>query len=168
MRRKATDHQYYLKNRERLLLKARGYYEENSETIKERTRQWYQNHKDEPGFKKVTSEYAHKYYLKHRGEKLLYHKERWLKHRMILINYFGGKCERCGFSDYRALQIDHINGGGSREMRNLVILKAPLRYLERIKKNRGEYQLLCANCNWIKKYENKETAKKRIHPQSKS
>src|SRR5438094_515100 len=25
---------------------------------------------------------------------------------------FGGKCVRCGFSDKRALQIDHVNGDG--------------------------------------------------------
>ena len=27
---------------------------------------------------------------------------------------------------------------------------------ESIKNNYNKYQLLCANCNWIKRYENKE------------
>ena len=30
------------------------------------------------------------------------------------------------------------------------------RYLEIVKDSSRKYQLLCANCNWIKAYENKE------------
>jgi hypothetical protein len=34
-----------------------------------------------------------------------------------IIAYLGGKCIKCGFSDERALQIDHTNGGGSKDVR---------------------------------------------------
>ena len=32
-------------------------------------------------------------------------------YRELFFKEFGNKCCRCGFSDKRALQIDHINGG---------------------------------------------------------
>ncbi len=68
----------------------------------------------------------------------------------------GVKCVRCNFSDPRALQIDHIYGGGRKEIKKF---KDNKKYLEHIKTNLENYQILCANCNWIKRYENKETKK---------
>ena len=75
------------------------------------------------------------------------------KARQRAIAALGGKCVHCGFDDWRALQIDHVNGGGCREEKQIGghgIIRKVLR---------GEtegYQLLCANCNWIKFYEKKE------------
>lgn len=81
-----------------------------------------------------------------------YQRDRILKQRLKVLARLGNKCVRCGFSDIRALQIDHIEGGGSEEIRKYTsqIYK---RYLER---NCEGLQLLCANCNWIKKFENNE------------
>jgi len=76
------------------------------------------------------------------------------KNRQKAIELLGGICTRCGFSDPRALQIDHIKGGGGKE-----ILAHSSDYIAR-RICRGEsedYQLLCANCNWIKRVENNET-----------
>jgi hypothetical protein len=62
-------------------------------------------------------------------------------------------------TDPRALQIDHVHGGGSgkrtREHRgpNETYYN---HILKEIKAGSRDYQLLCANCNWIKRYENKE------------
>lgn len=78
------------------------------------------------------------------------------KKRRELIQEMGGECIKCGFDDWRALQIDHINGGGTNDnkiMRNF----SPLKRLKEIIKNKDIiYQLLCANCNWIKRYEQRE------------
>jgi hypothetical protein len=52
-------------------------------------------------------------------------------------------------------QVDHINGGGNKEKGNITRTYW-LVVLEEIPKYPNKYQLLCANCNWIKKYENKE------------
>lgn len=74
----------------------------------------------------------------------------------------GSICVKCGFTDIRALQIDHIFGGGYTERK--LYPTNPKKYysdiLKSIKRNEGKYQLLCANCNWIKRYENNETRKK--------
>jgi len=45
------------------------------------------------------------------------------------------------------------NGGGNKE-RDLS--KFHTAYLNKVKKNPNTYQILCANCNWIKRYKDKE------------
>lgn len=78
----------------------------------------------------------------------------WRQLRIEALGKLGNKCVKCGFSDIRALQIDHINGGGCYDMRN-----RSRKNLYRFILNNdvtGIFQLLCANCNWIKRYENDE------------
>lgn len=65
----------------------------------------------------------------------------------------GDKCMRCGFNDKRALQIDHINGGGKKQIRSMTWVN----YYKFVIKNPTLFQTLCANCNWIKRAENNET-----------
>jgi hypothetical protein len=76
------------------------------------------------------------------------------KLRQQIVAALGGKCQRCGFDDWRALQVDHINGGGTRHRGSYVSMH---RYYKDIlasaQAQSGEYQLLCANCNQIKRYE---------------
>lgn len=82
---------------------------------------------------------------------------RRVAHRKQIFRLLGGEqCSKCGFDDYRALQIDHKNGGGLKEFReNPTLLKAK-KYLEHIQIHQSDYQVLCANCNWIKRFENSE------------
>lgn len=72
-----------------------------------------------------------------------------------LYRQLGGVCCRCGFEDPRALQIDHIYGGGNREdpHRDTAYYR---RVLRSVRVEAGRYQLLCANCNWIKVHQNGE------------
>ena len=78
----------------------------------------------------------------------------------VLTHYGNGKaaCIRCGFDDARALQIDHVFGGGAKEIRAHG-QGGTGQYL-RLKKAGFPpgYQTLCANCNWIKADENQERA----------
>ena len=79
--------------------------------------------------------------------------------REVVIGLLGSKCARCGFDDPRALQIDHVNGGGTKEIRKI----GTYGIMRRIRDNGAEgYQLLCANCNWIKRVENREVRKRRF------
>lgn len=69
------------------------------------------------------------------------------KLRQRILDHFGGRCQTCGFDDPRALQVDHVNGGGSIERR----VTSPLRMAGKILADDGStYQLLCANCHAIK------------------
>lgn len=79
------------------------------------------------------------------------------KKKAEIFEALGGKCVRCGFSDIRALQIDHIHGGGRNEIQRM---GWPAYYKKVLDASEG-YQLLCANCNWIKRSERKESAKGR-------
>lgn len=76
--------------------------------------------------------------------------------RLAIFALLGNKCIRCNFSDTRALQIDHINGGGAKE-RKSITGNYHKYVLQKIINGDTSYQLLCANCNWIKKYENNES-----------
>lgn len=74
--------------------------------------------------------------------------------RKEILSLLGNKC-KCGFSDPRALAIDHINGGGTTERKT--IGGGYYSYLlKKIKSGSQDYQILCFNCNQIKKVENKE------------
>jgi hypothetical protein len=97
------------------------------------------------------------------------HREIQRKHRYtiraeILALISGGAvaCKHCGFSDWRALQIDHVNGGGMYDrdtlagLTNLWTFRRKLRDPEYLIAARLKYQILCANCNWIKRHEKKE------------
>lgn len=70
--------------------------------------------------------------------------------RRRLIEALGGRCVQCGFSDWRALQVDHVNGDGRKDPHRYGSRYA---YSKIVLANRDRYQLLCANCNWIKRYE---------------
>jgi len=102
--------------------------------------------------------------MKFIGREKEYRREWWAKQenqqryrhakRAKVIAFLGNKCCRCGFTDPRALQIDHVNGGGTQQRRQLgdswKILDLVLKGIG------GPYQLLCANCNWIKRAEERE------------
>ena len=78
-------------------------------------------------------------------------RERMLK---TIHGFFGNVCQYCGFSDQRALQLDHISGNGSSD--RMTIYQKYHLIQERPVDARTKFQLLCANCNWIKRVVNHE------------
>lgn len=79
--------------------------------------------------------------------------------RADAIEKYGGKCASCGFSDWRALHFDHVNGGGAAERRLAAGSKQS--YLRLILNDiAGKFQLLCSNCNMIKRCEKNEHVSK--------
>ena len=72
----------------------------------------------------------------------------------------GGKCSwegGCDWVDPRALQIDHKHGGGGREIKQLGGTYAIyLKIIALGSEAQKDYQILCANHNWVKRHENKE------------
>ena len=91
--------------------------------------------------------------------------------RLQVIDYLGGRCSNSdckwinddgtiGCIDIRCLQIDHVNSNGA-ELRKRGEDITHFAYHNKILKTVPgvEYQLLCANCNWIKRSVNGETAK---------
>lgn len=74
--------------------------------------------------------------------------------REKIFTALGDKCIKCGFNDKRALHVDHVKGTGSYERKKYSGLNLYYYILKNIES--GDYQILCANCNYIKKIENKE------------
>lgn len=81
------------------------------------------------------------------------------KCREKLFEILGRVCKQCGFADTRALQVDHIYGDGAYERKHKM---GHSRYslLKRVRENPERHQMLCANCNWIKRIENNEQGRR--------
>ena len=75
--------------------------------------------------------------------------------RVNILMLLGGACSKCGMDDLRCLQIDHVNGGGCHD-RQVNTYKASSMARAWHGAMAGKYQVLCANCNWIKRFENDE------------
>ena len=137
---------YYLKNCEKRKESVYKYRRKNKEKVKEGWKMWYLKNKVKFAEKNKKYRETHpEYFHNHRT-----------KHRMEIISILGIMCANCGFDDIRALQVDHVNGGGSIHRRNS---KSSIYYkeiLEEIKSGSKKYQILCANCNQIKKYTHRE------------
>ena len=137
--------QYYLRNKIKILAK---------------NRIWNYTHK------KRCVELARKRYLNIESKKPIeIRAARMRAKRQKLIVGLGGKCVRCGFNDYRALHVDHINGDGYSERANKNGYWGSLsaKSIEETIAGKGiKYQLLCANCNCIKRSENNEHRKPSI------
>jgi hypothetical protein len=95
-------------------------------------------------------------YIKYKDWYAKYGYKKENEKRLELLDILGGRCIKCNIDDWRVLQVDHINGGGNAERRSL---KSPHAYRKVILGNIEKYQLLCANCNWIKRYEENELRK---------
>ena len=104
--------------------------------------------------------------IRKRQCKALYGRNYYNNNRNSLMELLGNKCVKCGFSDIRALQIDHKIGSCIKDrikfkndnLAHIYYLKNPIFALNNL-------QILCANCNWIKRSENNEI--KKIHPDRK-
>src|SRR6267142_1012690 len=77
--------------------------------------------------------------------------------RAAIIRALGSQCVKCSFSDSRALQVDHVNGGGRLDKNRGYALYRKIVKSQALGTN--EYQLLCANCNMIKAVETGELSK---------
>jgi hypothetical protein len=134
--RKEYMHQWYLENKERILIHQKEYS---------------QKHKKEINLHK------HKYFIKKYYNDPDFHarvlkrgKEKILRERILVLTHYGGnppKCACCGESYIEFLAIDHINGGGSRHLKELRIKGQ--RFYEWLIKNNFPvgFRVLCHNCN---------------------
>lgn len=72
--------------------------------------------------------------------------------REKLFELYGNECAICGFTDKRALTLDHINNNGNEERRRIgergVWRRARDNYLPE------EYRILCMNCQFIERHKN--------------
>lgn len=128
---------YYQKNREKLIAYQKNYNRTHPDILR-------------------------KYHIKNRDRiaKYMTANARALREKLFLL--LGDKCSNptClvpgGCTDKRCLQFDHINGGGTKEIRLMGNHQMIRYYLTHPDEAKSKLQVYCANCNWIKKSENKE------------
>lgn len=109
---------------------------------------WYQ--KNKPHARKYKREMMRKLRAANPEKYRQQSREHKRKTREKLFMVYGDKCAVCGFSDKRALTLDHINQNGNAERRKLGERGVYRRALER---HRPEhYRILCMNCQFIERH----------------
>lgn len=122
------------------------------------TNKWLQNkYHTDPKFRK-----------QHLKKVSMYQKIRIQKQKDELYKKLGGYCcncdgkncwheKKCDITDFRVLQLDHINGGGRKEEKKTNKYgSAKYSMYLKIPNINNKLQILCSNCNWVKKHNNKE------------
>lgn len=71
--------------------------------------------------------------------------DRTTKYRLDIIKKLGGKCSICGDQRLAVLDIDHVDGGGSRARR----VAGYYRQCTIVLENQHMFRLLCKCCNWL-------------------
>lgn len=143
--------------------KDRKYRETHREQINARRRAAYRANREE--IIQRQSEYQKQHY----EEKIAYNKDWAFRKRLELMNIIGcTKCKTCGFCDPRALQFDHINGGGRLDLKRFSHTSQMVAYyIKNPELAKTTLQVLCANCNWIKVHVNRENTKAKYVAQRK-
>lgn len=76
------------------------------------------------------------------------------QHRKEALESIGDlKCQSCNIDDYRVLVIDHLYGGGNVERK---ALNSVVKFYKLVKEQPERYQILCHNCNYLKRIDNNE------------
>ena len=149
-KKKEYGRRYYIKHKKRLRKLAKIYYKLTASVQRANRKKWYKEHRNNPKYREKVKIYGERYRKKYIKQIHKRNTERWWRYRMEIFDVLGGrKCKKCGFSDVRALHIDHKFGGGSKEIRKM---KSMAQYKKVIFASKERYQILCANCNFIKRY----------------
>lgn len=91
-----------------------------------------------------------RYYEAHRYELLDKQKLRDFRYREAALNAYGGLCACCGEDNYEFLAIDHIEGGGVKQRKELFGSNSSSTRFYRWLAQQGfssGYRVLCHNCN---------------------
>jgi len=121
------------------------------------------NHKHEKRYKKIKQKYENKKETKIIRKRN--HKTYRMRLREKMFELLGKKCSNphcliIGMCvDMRCLQIDHVNGNGSKEQKKMGLHGMYRYYVNHPDLAKQKLQVLCANCNWIKRFERNEVRK---------
>lgn len=121
-------------------------------------RKWARKKAKDPIYCEKRRENHRRFERKHKQRRTMEKKKYRLNARFDLIALMGGRCVKCGFSDHRALQIDHKNASDTKWINSKPTGYIFYRKLLREEYDISQFQLLCANCSWIKRWELNETS----------
>lgn len=82
----------------------------------------------------------------------IYQSERWIRKKVMAINYLGGKCVDCGFRGHPAAFDFHHEDGAIKEAEWSVLRR---RSWNKIQKELDKCTLVCSNCHRIRHSQSK-------------
>ena len=137
-------------NNEAAIARRRRYYLAHCEELKRYARQYRLKNHD-----RIQS-IDHRHYMDNRDRSLAYHKTHRAAIKCEVMRHYSPSltCQRCGIADLRVLSVDHIDGGGNAHKKREGTTNIYY-WLKRHGFPPG-FQILCMNCQWIKKVENHE------------
>lgn len=144
---------YYAENRDWILAQQSARYALNRGAANARAKKWQKANPEK------VKEYQQRYAQRHPDKMASKQMAHRAKVKKALFAMFGDKCALCGFSDPRALQIDHVYGCPVSVADRRKHHEGGITFWKQIlrgERDRSLYQLLCANCNWIKRHQNGE------------
>lgn len=148
---RAKRREYYWKNRDHIRAWRKSNRITNIDRELAHRKVYYENHKDDILIRNRVHKLAH-------PEQARRLAVAWkAKVKLEVLSHYGSgilACSQCGYSDIRALSIDHVNGGG-RQHRASIKGYHIYAWLRKNSYPEG-YQVLCMNCQFIKKVEGKE------------
>lgn len=133
------------------LYKTKNYLERRDKILARNRAWWHRNREKMREYDKERAKTNHRRFSKNASKR-----KRFGELREEIFNILGHACIRCGFSDKRALQFDHVNANGSKHRKQ----NGGIGIYRDILNNPDKFQVLCANCNWIKRFECGENPKR--------
>jgi hypothetical protein len=116
---------------------------------KKNYKKWYETHKDEIRAKKRDAMKLWRQKNPEKSKEQSRNAKKNLKDKVFAA--YGCKCTICGFNDLRALTLDHVKNNGSEERK--IYGERGVYNRSLILENKHEYQILCMNCQFIKRVE---------------
>lgn len=124
------------------------YYEKTKDKAAERQRRYKRKHKDKINMKQQL------YREQLSKEKTREYRKNQYRIKREFIDSFKTKCNRCGFSDKRALVFHHINPEQKDFQISQMINKCGI---ERLKKEIEKCEVICSNCHLIEHHPNQDS-----------
>lgn len=167
IKKKKYDQKYFQEHREEIYAKHSKYMQEHPEQRKKHIERNLLRRQQNPDVAEKARESNRKWREKHPNRSRKSSDSWKLSTKIEVLTYYGkGKlaCIRCGYSDLRALSIDHIKDNGAEERRKDKTASTGTWFYSRLRR-RGYpqgYQTLCMNCQFIKKAEYLDKLKKGV------
>jgi hypothetical protein len=148
--RRAVAHRYWIANRARLCAYRKHYFA----THREWFAHYWATHREQQ------RAYAQHARVIHHAARTTYFKRYWAANRTKVIEHYGGRCRWCGDKNHMFLQADHIHCDGASHRKELKKSSIWL-WLIKNKYPKG-FQILCANCHFVKSQYEKQTHKRPV------
>jgi hypothetical protein len=146
---------YYLKNKENILAIHKKWLENNPEYMKEYNKKYYIKNKEHykeycQEHKEHRKEYMKQWDNKNKEYIREYVRKRGKKFRIEVLNIISNNnphCIRCGCDDIKLLEINHKNGGGTKELQNGKLMTKFYRNIHEGIRKTDDLEILCRICN---------------------